>query len=227
MFTGIAVSPEGTAKKLPDAPTLYSIKSVAAIDSASPSNLTAAASGAAGRRGSDIVVGSDAGAPPADLMRMLSVTSLLAVAAGIRFDMLSGSEVIPVHEVPLVLNSMRFDTPVTVSLGASSVMPAGVVVDALGTVTFAALDDGADAVALVRTKTVEAASPNALRGMFDAVTDVQDVPPFRVNSIALVTPVIESDEPLYVAFGAAARAGTVTERVVADTNVVSVALTRT
>jgi len=97
----------------------------AAIDSVNPSNLTEAAAGVAGRRGSIIVTGDEAGVPLAALMRMLSVTSLRAVAEGIIFAMSSVFVFIAVHLAPLVLYSMRFDTPVTVSLRVSSATPVG------------------------------------------------------------------------------------------------------
>ena len=191
-----------------------------------PSNLTDAATGVVGRRGNVILVGSEAAAPLVAFKRMLSVTSARAVAAGIRFAMFSGFLVMAVHFVPFVLYSMRFDTPVTVSVRVSNAMPSGDVVAAFGTATFLMLDDGAVAVALVRIITVAAASQNKLRGRFDAVTSVQAAPLLRLYSIALETPVILSVEPLYIAFGAALRDGTVTERT-ADANVVSVALSRT
>jgi hypothetical protein len=175
-----------------------------------------------------MTVGSDAGAPLTALVRILSVISLFAVAAGIRFVMLSVFAVIAVHEDPLVLNSIWFDTPVTVSLRVSSAMPVGIVVSAAtaGTAMLLILDDGAVANALLRIKTSKAALPNALLGKFVPMTDVQDVPLLRLNSIVPETPVIVSVEPLYTAFGAALRAGTVIERTV-DANVISVALTRT
>jgi len=121
---------------------------------------------------------------------------------------------------------MRFDTPVMVSLRVSSAMPVGDVVAASGTVTFLMLDDGAAAVALTRTITVKAASPNALRGIPAAAAGFQVSPPSVLNSIVARTPVMLSVEPLYDAFGADARAGAVTERV-GDANIVSVALIRT
>jgi hypothetical protein len=62
--------------------------------------------------------------------------------------------------------------------------------------------------------------------MDDPETDVQVSPPFKLYSIALETPVIAFWALLNVAFGAAARVGTVTV-LVADTNAVSVALMRT
>ena len=134
---------------------------------------------------------------------------------------------IAVHEVPLVLYSMRFETPVTVSLNVSSTIPVGYVVAALGTDTFFSPDTGAASVAFVRTITVVAVLPNTLRGIVVPVADVQVFPSSRLYSIAVETPVIVSVEPLYAAFGAAPRAGTVTVSGVADTKVVSVALTRT
>ena len=130
-----------------------------------------------------------------------------------------------VHLVPFVLYSMRFDTPVIVSLCVSNDTSVGDVVAASGMATFLILDDGADAVALVRIMTVAAASPNKLRCKNDAVTFVQAAPLSRLYSIAVETPVILSVEPLYTAFGAALRDGTVTVRV-ADANVVSVAMNR-
>jgi hypothetical protein len=52
------------------------------------------------------------------------------------------------------------------------------------------LDDGADAVALKRTKTVVAAVPNTLRARLDVLIDVHDIPLLRLYSIRLETPVI-------------------------------------
>jgi len=127
---GILAAPGVTAVKAPDAPILYSMESFAEIDSVNPSNLMEAAVGAAGRRGSIIVTGDEAGVPPAALMRMLSVTSLRAVAEGIIFAMSSAFVVIAVHLAPLALYSMRLVTPVTVSLRVSSAMPAGGALDA-------------------------------------------------------------------------------------------------
>ena len=212
--------------KSPDEPNLNSIKSVALIDSVNPSNLTAAATGVAGRRGRIIFVGSEAGSPFAALVRILIVTSLRAVAEGIRFDMLNESEVMAVHLVPLVLNSMRFETPVIVSLRVLSVKPDGDVVDAAGTATSLMFDEGADAVALVLTITVTASLPIALRVMFLAVAGIQVVPLLRLYSIEVVTPVIMSIEPLYAALGGADRDRTDTARV-ADAKLMSVALMRT
>jgi hypothetical protein len=213
--------------KLPVVPALYSIKSVAVIDSVNPSNLTVAAIGVAGRRGNTMTVGSDAGAPFTALVRILSVTSFRAVAAGIKAVMFSVFAVMGVHLVPLVLNSIRFDTPVTASLRVSSAMPVGIVVSAAtaGTAMLLMLDDDNVVVALIRTITVTAVLPNALLGMLDPVTDVQDAPLLRLNSIVLETPVIVSVEPLYTAFGTALRAGTVIERTT-DVNVISVAFMR-
>jgi hypothetical protein len=51
-------------------------------------------------------------------------------------------------------------------------------------------------------------------------------PLFKLNSIEVETPVIRSVEPLYTAFGAALRDGTLIART-ADAKAVSVALTRT
>jgi hypothetical protein len=218
------VLPFWTAVKPAAVPTLNSIESAAVIDSVNPSNLTVAA-GAAGRRGNTTIAGSDAGAPLVALTRILSVTSL---EADIRLVMLNGLALIAVHEVPLVLNSISVETLVTVSPIKFRAMLGGIdaTVAAAGTAMLIALDDGKVAVALVRTLTVLAALPNALLGMFVPVTDAQVTPSLRLNSIAVETPVIMSVEPLYTAFGATLRAGTVTARV-ADANVVSVALTRT
>ena len=218
--------PAATAVKLPVVPNLYSIRSVAIIDSVTPLNFTSVVEGVAGRRGSITSVGNDAGFPFAALSRMLCVTSLTAVALGIRLAIFNGFAVIAVHLVPFVLYSMRFDTPVTVSLRASIAKPVGDVVAASGMVTFLIFEDGAAAVALLRTMTVAASLPNTLLGRYVAVNDVQEVPPLRLYSIAVETPVTLSVEPLYTTFGAALRAGTDTERV-ADANVESVALTRT
>jgi len=88
------------------------------------------AAGVAGRRGSIIVTGDEAGAPPAALRRMLSVTSLRAAADGIIFTMSSVFVFIAVHLAPLVLYSMRSVTPVTVSLRVSSATPVGGALDA-------------------------------------------------------------------------------------------------
>jgi hypothetical protein len=77
-----------------------------------------------------MVIGGDAGAPLAALVRILSVTSLRAVAAGIRFVMFSEFVVMGVHLIPFVLNSIRFDTPVTISLRVSSTMPVGAALEA-------------------------------------------------------------------------------------------------
>ena len=228
-FAGILVDPAGTGVKSTPDPILNSIESVTVTVSVNPSNLTTELAGVAGRRGSVMFVGSDAGFPPAALIRMLSVMSSRALAAGISADMSSVSEVIFLHLVPFVLYSMRLDTPVTVSLRVLSKMFAvspGRVVAAAGTATSLILDEGADAVALVRTMTVTAALPIALLGMFEPVTSAHESPPLRLNSIERETPVILSVEPLYTAFGADLRLGTVTERI-ADAKVVSVALTRT
>jgi len=84
-------------------------------------------------------------------------------------------------------------------------------------------DEGADAVALTRTITTVSAFPKTLRAIAVPLTDVQAVPPFRLYSIELVTPVIAFCVLLNTAFGAAARAGTVTV-IVADLKAVSVAL---
>ena len=97
---------------------------------------------------------------------------------------------------------------------------------ALGTRTSLILDDGAAAVALTRTKTVIEALPIALRGILDPVTDVQVVPPLRLYSIELDTPVIAFWALVNTAFGAPERVGTVTV-IVADTKAVSVAARRT
>jgi len=70
-------------------------------------------------------VGCDAATPAAALKRMLSVTLLRADAAGIKLEISSGFAAIAVHLVPLVLYSMRFETPVTVSFRLSKARPAG------------------------------------------------------------------------------------------------------
>jgi len=222
----IFVPPAATAVKAPDEPTLNSIRSVAETDSVKPSYFTAVAVGVAGRRGSIISVGSDAGLPFTALRRILIETSARAVAAGIWLAMLNAFEVIAVHLVPFVLYSMRVETPVTVSFRVSNAIPVGDVVAAPGTETLFMLDDGALAVALVRTIIVKAAFPNVLRVKYVAVTGVHEVPLLRLYSIAVETPVTLSVEPLYTAFGAALRAGTDTERV-ADANIVFVAFMRT
>jgi len=111
-------------------PILYSIESVAEIVSVNPSNLMAAVAGVAGRRGRVIVSGDEAGVPPAAFTRMLSVTSLRALAEGISFAMSSVLEVMAFQLVPFVLYSMLPDTPVTVSLRVSSSMPVGAAFDA-------------------------------------------------------------------------------------------------
>ena len=70
------------------------------------------------------------------------------------------------------------------------------------------LDEDAVAVAAVRTCTV-VALPNTLRGIVVPVHRVHVVPPSRLYSRAVETPVIASLDPLYTAFGADARAATV------------------
>ena len=170
--------------------------------------------------------GRDAGFPLADFRRMLSVTSPLAVAAGIMLVMLSGFAEMAVHLVPLVLYSMRLDTPVTVSLYVSSVMPSGDAVAAPGTITLFVLEDGTVAVAFVRTITTAGASPISSRVIDVPVTVVHVVSLSKQNSIEPVTPVTRSVEPLYTALGAALRAGADTVRV-AEANAVSVAIMRT
>ena len=85
---------------------------------------------------------------------------------------------------------------------------------------------GVDEVALVRTMTVLASLPIALRSIAVPLTEIHVVPSFRLYSIALDTPIILSVELLYAAEGAVARAGTVTVRT-AEANAVSVALMRT
>jgi len=182
--------------KLPALPTLNSIKSVAAIDSLIPLNITSAGIGVARRRRNVIVVGNDAGFPPAALMRIWTVASLLAVAPGIRLDMLSWVEVMFVHLVPFVLNSMRLETPSTTSADIFRVKSAGYVVATLGTATLLIIEAGTVAVALVLTITVEAAFPKTLRAMFLEVTDAHVSPLLRLNSIAVDTPVIMSVPPL-------------------------------
>ena len=87
-------------------------------------------------------------------------------------------------------------------------------------------DDGKVAVAILRIKTVEELTPNALRGKKVPVIVDHVSPLFMLYSIVLETPVILSVEPLYTTFGAALRAGTETARV-AEANVVFVAFTRT
>ena len=79
----IFVLPVATAVKAPDEPALNSIRSVAEIVSVNPSYFTVVAGGVAGRRGSIISVGNDAGFPFAALRRILIETSARAVAAGI------------------------------------------------------------------------------------------------------------------------------------------------
>jgi hypothetical protein len=140
--------------------------------------------------------------------------------------MLSEFVAMAVHVVPLALNSMRLDTPVTVSLRVSSARLLGNVSPTPGTATLLTLEGGAAAVALILIITVLAASPNTLRGTLDALMGVQAPPSFRLSSIVFDTPVIVSDMPTYNAIGAAARAGVVTVST-AEANVVSVALTRT
>jgi len=157
---------------------------------------------------------------------MLSVMSLRALAAGIMLVMSSGSEVMDFQLVPFVLYSMRFDTPVTVSLRVSSITPDGDVVAAPGAAMLFMFDDGRDAVAILRTITVAALSPKALLVKNVPVMVVHVSPVFMLYSIDLETPVILSVEPLYTTFGAALRAGIETARV-AEANVVLVALTRT
>ena len=75
----------------------------------------------------------------------------------------------------------------------------------------------------MRTITVVSALPKTLRGIVVPLTDVQAAPLFKLYSIVLETPVIAFCVLLNAAFGAAARAGTVTVSV-AETNDVSVAL---
>jgi len=141
-------------------------------------------------------VGSDAGAPFAALKRMLRVASVLAVDAGIRLDMFKVFAEIAVHLVPFVLNSMRFDTPATVSVRVSKASPVGKVVEAVGTETDLTFDDGTDDVARVLTITVVAALPKTLLGIPVAGTETHDDPLLRLYSIEAPTPVIESEEPL-------------------------------
>jgi hypothetical protein len=133
---------------------------------------------------------------------------------------------IAVHEVPLVLNSIRFDTPSTVSLCVSRARLVGNVSPAPGTSMLLIFDDGAVTVALFLTKTVVAALPNMLRGMLEVLICVHVSPSSRLYSIALETPIITSVVPLNTAFGAAPRAGAVTAYV-ADANAAFVALMRT
>jgi len=57
-------------------------------------------------------------------------------------------------------------------------------------------DAGADVVALTRIQTSEAVKKSFARVKGTVVTDIQLSPLFRLNSIALDTPVIESLEPL-------------------------------
>ena len=220
------MSPGGTAVKLPVVPDLNSIREDAISDSVIPSNFTDATVSVAGRLGSFILCGSDAGFAPAALSRMLRVTSPVAVAAGIRLVIFSVFDVMAVHFVPSMLYSIRFDTPVTDSLTVSSEIPVGDVVAAPGTATLLIIDEGAVSVALLRTRTVTAESPIEFRGIAVPAAAVQAAPLSMLNSIAVVTPVIVSVEPLYTAFGAALRVGAVAARV-ADANAESVAFTRT
>ena len=221
---GIVVVPEVTDVNSPVVVALYSIESFKLIVSVRPSNLTAADAGVAGRGGSVTMQGSDAGSPVSALYRILSVTSFSVCT---RLVMLSVFAVIAVQDVPFVLNSMKSVTPATISARVSSVMPVGNVVAAFGTTTVLMPDDGAVSVALVLSKTVVEASPNTVRGIVVAPIDSQASPLFKLYSIAVETPVMLSVEPLYAAPGAAPRAGTVTVRGCAGTNVASVALTRT
>lgn len=154
------------------------------------------------------------------------MTSPVAFAAGIRLDMSSGFAAIVVHVVPLVVYSMRLDTPVTVSLRVSSAIPVGNFSPLPGTATLLMLDDGVVAVALTRTMTVVATLPNELRGIVVAATDVHEDPLLRLYSIAVDTPVIMSTEPSNNAYGAVTRAGAVIVSA-DDANVELVALTRT
>ena len=225
-FTCIFVAPVETAVKLPDVPALYSIEAVAVIVSVSPSNFTAVVEGAAGRRGNNMLTANDAGSPFAAAKRIFRITSLLAVDSGIRFVMLSVFEVMAVHEIPLTLYSMRFDTPVTVSFRISRARSLGKISSSPGTATFLILDDGADEVALKRIITVAASLPNTFRCRLDALTDVHVVPLSTLYSIVFEMPVIVSVALLYIAFGASPRAGTVKART-ADANSESVALART
>ena len=87
-------------------------------------------------------------------------------------------------------------------------------------------DDGAVAVAFMRTIHVTAALPRTLREMVVPLTFLQVTPLSRLNSIRFVTPVTAFCVLVNTAFGAAARVGTVTVNV-ADTKAVSVALKRT
>ena len=225
-MTGTFVSPEGTAEKLPDVPVLNSICEFAVTVSERPSNFTAVAVGAAGRRGMYMLMAKEAGFPLAALNRMLSMRPSAAAALGIMLDMSRGFAATVVHEVPLALYSIRFDTPLTVSPRGSKATPVGNVSSLPGTLTLLINDDGAVAVALIRTKTVAAAPPNIFLGMLVSLAEAHVVPSFRLYSIADETPVILSTSPSYSVTGAAARAGTATVSM-PDVNAVSVAFERT
>jgi len=208
-------------------PTLYCMAVVTpVIDEVTPSNLTAAAVGAAWRLGSVKSVGSDAAVLPVTaLRRIIRVISDAAVAEGNRADTFSGSAVIAVHLAPpFVLYSIRFETPDTVSAGMLRVRPVGDAAGTEGMVIVAINEARADAVALVCTWTV-AAEPNTLRGIVVPVQDAHVVPPSRLNCMAAETPVIVSVVPLYTALGAAGIAGAFTLSA-ADAGKVVVAATR-
>ena len=103
--------------------------------------------------------------------------------------MLSVSESIASHVIPVKLYSIVSETPVTVSLLISNANPEGGAAPAFGTATSLTSDAGVFAVARIRTETVTAELPNALLGMFVPLTGIHAAPP-RLYSMAGETPVI-------------------------------------
>ena len=207
-------------------PARNSIASVATNVSVNPSKRAVAAFGVAARRGNMMLCASDAGVVAVAATLILRFTSAAAFAAGIREAIFNSSPVIFVHVVPLVLLCIPGVMPVTTSLAKSIASPVGALDGPFGTAISLDSEKPFVAVAAVLTSTFVAVFPNTGRCIVVAVALVHVVPLFKLNSIAVVTPVIASLAALYTAFGCTNLRGTVTLKAV-EAKLAFVALTLT